>query len=67
MRSRKRVRQVLPADVPVAADALLPPDPAILPTAGDLELPAPVRLALTAGWNRVADSRRSASVIDGRG
>ena len=51
MRSRKRVRQVLPADVPVAGDALLPPDPAILPTAGDLELPAPVRLALTAGWN----------------
>jgi len=51
MRSRKRVRQVLPADVPVAGDALLPPDPAVLPTAGDLELPAPVRLALTAGWN----------------
>ena len=51
MRSRKRARQVLPADVPVAGDALLSPDPAILPTAGDLELPAPVRLALTAGWN----------------
>ena len=36
MRSRTRLRQDRPADVPVA---------------GDVELPAPVRLALTAGWN----------------
>ena len=36
MRSRTRVRQDQPADVPVA---------------GDVELPAPARLALTAGWN----------------
>ena len=56
---RTRVRQVLPAGAPAAGDALLPPDPAVLPAAGglqlplpaDLELPAPARLALTAGWN----------------
>ena len=36
MRLRTRLRQDRPADVPVA---------------GDVELPAPARLALTAGWN----------------
>ena len=36
MRSRTRARQDPPADVPAT---------------GDLELPAPARLALTAGWN----------------
>jgi uncharacterized membrane protein len=51
MKSRTRVGQVRPAEVPVAGDALLPSDPAALPAAGDLELPAPARLALTAGWN----------------
>ena len=59
MRSRTRVRQVPPADVPVAGDAPVPSDPAPLPAAGDLEprvpgdlkLPSPTRLALTAGWN----------------
>jgi hypothetical protein len=51
MRSRTRVRQVRPADVPVAGDAVVPSDPAALPAARDLGLPAPARLALTAGWN----------------
>ena len=59
MRSRTRVRRVLPVDVPAAGDALVPSDPAVPPAAGDpeslipgdLELPAPARLALTAGWN----------------
>ena len=51
MRLRTRVRQDPPADAPVAGDALLPSDPAVLPAAADLELPAPPRLALTAGWN----------------
>jgi hypothetical protein len=50
MSLRTRARQDPPADVP-AADALPPSKPAILPMAGDLELPAPARLALTAGWN----------------
>ena len=36
MRVRRRVRPDRTADVPVA---------------GDVELPAPARLALTAGWN----------------
>ena len=36
MRLRTRVRPDRPADAPVA---------------GDVELPAPARLALTAGWN----------------
>ena len=46
-----------PAGAPVAGESLLPADPAALLTAGepplpaDLELPAPARLALTAGWN----------------
>ena len=31
--------------------ARAPSDPAVLPAAADLELPAPPRLALTAGWN----------------
>jgi uncharacterized membrane protein len=43
----------------VAGDALAPPDPAVrlaagelkLTLPGDVELPAPARLALTAGWN----------------
>jgi hypothetical protein len=48
MRLRPHVRHDPPANVPVA---LLPSDPAVLPAAGDLELPAPARLALTAGWN----------------
>jgi hypothetical protein len=48
---RTRARQDPPADVPAAADALPPSEPAILPAAGDLGLPAPTRLALTAGWN----------------
>jgi len=59
MRLRSRAGQDQPADVPVAGDALLPSDPAVLvvagdlvlPGPGDLELPAPARLALTAGWN----------------
>ena len=41
MSRRTRARQDAPADVPVAGDLLAP----------DLELPAPARLALTAGWN----------------
>ena len=51
MRLRTCVRRDRPADAPVSRDALLPSDPAVLPAAGDLELPAPARLALTAGWN----------------
>jgi hypothetical protein len=59
MRLRPRVRHDPPADVPAAADAALPADPAVLlaaadlalPGPGDLELPGPARLALTAGWN----------------
>jgi hypothetical protein len=57
MRLRMHARQDPPADVPVAGDSLLPPDPAALLAVGapelpvDLQLPTPVRLALTAGWN----------------
>ena len=59
MRLRTRVRQDRPADVLVADDALASSDPAVRLAAGDLkppspghvELPAPARLALTAGWN----------------
>lgn len=59
MRLRTRVRQVPPADVPVADDVLVPCAPTVLPAAGDLEpplpgdleLPAPARLALTTGWH----------------
>jgi hypothetical protein len=59
MRLRPRVQQDPPPDVPVAGDAALSSDPAVLlaaedlalPAPGDLELPAPGRLALTAGWN----------------
>jgi hypothetical protein len=57
MRLRPRVRQDSPAGFLVADDALLPSDSAdpiaaeILPLPGDIELPAPARLALTAGWN----------------
>ena len=49
MRSRTRLQQDRPAEVPVASGA--PSGPAVLPGPGDLELPAPARLALTAGWN----------------
>ncbi len=51
MRLRTRVRQDRPADVPVAGDALAPSDSAVQLAAGHVELPAPARLALTAGWN----------------
>lgn len=51
MRLRPRVRQGPPADVPIAGEALAPLDPAVPPAPEDLELPAPARLALTAGWN----------------
>lgn len=59
MRLRTRVRQDRPAAVPVAGDAPAPPDPAVRlaagdpepPLPGDVGLPAPGRLALTAGWN----------------
>jgi hypothetical protein len=59
MKLRPFVRQEPLADVPVAGDSLLPPDPADplvagdheLPVPADLQLPAPARLALTAGWN----------------
>jgi hypothetical protein len=54
-----RVRPDPPADIPVAEAALRPADPAVPlapgvpepPASGDLTLPAPARLALTAGWN----------------
>jgi hypothetical protein len=59
MRLRTRVRPDRPAGVPVAGEAVAPPDPAVrlaagdpgLPVPGDVGLPAPARLALTAGWN----------------
>lgn len=51
MRLRRRVRPDRTADVPVAGDALAPPDSAVPLAAGDVGLPAPARLALTAGWN----------------
>jgi hypothetical protein len=60
MKLRWRGRQEPPADVPPGGDSLLLPDPAAPLVAGnldeppvpaDLELPAPARLALTAGWN----------------
>jgi hypothetical protein len=51
MRLRTRVRQDPPAGDLVADDPPLSADPAVLLAAGDLELPAPARLALTAGWN----------------
>jgi len=51
MRLRTRARQDPRGDVPVTGDALMPPDPAVPSWLGDLELPAPGRLALTAGWN----------------
>ena len=51
MRLRRRVRADRTADVPVAGDALAPPDSAVPLAAGDVGLPAPARLALTAGWN----------------
>ncbi|HEY2268036.1 MAG TPA: hypothetical protein VGI96_35825 [Streptosporangiaceae bacterium] len=54
-----RVRPDPPASIPVAGAALRPTDPAVPlasgvpgpPGFGDLTLPAPARLALTAGWN----------------
>jgi hypothetical protein len=59
MRLRTRARQGPPADVPAAGESLPPADRAGLlaaddlglPIHGHLELPAPARLALTAGWN----------------
>jgi hypothetical protein len=45
MKLRRRAGQERPAKAPAAGDRLLPDVPA------DLELPAPARLALTAGWN----------------
>jgi hypothetical protein len=61
MKLQRRGRPARPADVPATGPALLaadPTDPALLaagtaelPGPGDLELPRPVRLALTAGWN----------------
>ena len=56
MRLRTRVRQDPPADVPAGDESLPPAHPASLladdlPVGGQLELPAPARLAVTAGWN----------------
>jgi hypothetical protein len=67
MKLQWRGRHARPADVPATGPALLaagltdsmgPTGPALLavspdelPVPGDLELPRPVRLALTAGWN----------------
>src|SRR6266581_541579 len=56
MKLRWRGKQDPPADAPVADDSLPHPDRAGLLTTddqlpGDLELPAPARLALTAGWS----------------
>jgi uncharacterized membrane protein len=51
MRLRTRARHDPPRDTPVADDSLVPADPAALLATGDLQLPAPARLALTAGWN----------------
>lgn len=59
MRLRSRARQDSPASILVADDTLLTSDPVVpmvaedvpLPLPGDLELPAPARLVLTAGWN----------------
>jgi hypothetical protein len=45
MKLRRRAEQDRSAQVPAAGDRPLPASPA------DLELPAPARLALTAGWN----------------
>jgi hypothetical protein len=47
MSLRKRGQQDSPADVPEARGSL----PAALPAVDHLDLPAPARLALTAGWN----------------
>ncbi|HEX3957034.1 MAG TPA: hypothetical protein VHZ03_10430 [Trebonia sp.] len=47
MSLRKRGRQDVPADVPEASGSLTTAPPAI----DHLDLPAPARLALTAGWN----------------
>ena len=49
MRLRARARQDPVADVPRADGSLL--DSTTRPVPGDLELPSPARLALTAGWN----------------
>jgi uncharacterized membrane protein len=51
MRLRLRVPLDPSADVPAACDSLLLPDAGVLVAPGDLELPAPAGLALTAGWN----------------
>jgi hypothetical protein len=59
MRLRWRARQNPPVDCPAAGEPPSPAEPPGLPAAGDreppvpehLELPAPARLALTAGWN----------------
>ena len=51
-----RARHDPAADVPMAGDSLVPADPVLLMTdepepPGDLQLPAPARLILTASWN----------------
>ena len=59
MRLRTRARQGRAAGAPVAGEVPPPPDPPVEaaagnpppPRPGDVELPAPARLALTAGWN----------------
>jgi hypothetical protein len=52
MRLRMRVRPDPPVDIPVTDDALqFAAEGLGLPLPGDLHLPAPARLALTAGWN----------------
>jgi hypothetical protein len=49
MRLRAHARQDPVADVPMADGSLV--DSTTRPLPGDLELPSPARLALTAGWN----------------
>ena len=51
MRLRTRARHYPTRDTPVAGDPLVPVDPGAVLGCGDLELPAPARLALTAGWS----------------
>jgi hypothetical protein len=51
MRLRTRARHYPSGDTPVAGDPLAPVDPAAVLGCADLELPAPARLALTAGWS----------------
>ncbi len=51
MRLRARVPQDPSAGAPAACDALLLSEAGVPVPPGDLELPAPAGLALTAGWN----------------